>query len=270
MKGKTLTILTLVLITFSDIFSCTIFTYTNNGKTYFCNNEDYSNPDTEIRFYPSKRGKYAWVYLGFSNNWAQGGVNEKGLCWDWVAGNIEESWKEDKSKRTFKGNLSQRMIAKCATVDEAIVFFKKYNDNSFSYARIMLADKYGNSAIIGWKEGNIFVDRINGNLLSLGYGEEIVNSYFENTKGEKDMAYMAKALFAAHQKGQYPTQYSNIISLNEGMIIIYNKRNHDEFAEIDYLAKLNKGFSCYKIQDLFNKDNKFSDISLRKQFIKAF
>jgi hypothetical protein len=90
MKRIIMTLFMIIAMACFQAISCTIFCFTYDGKTYFCNNEDFSNPDTEIRFYPAKKGKYAWVYFGFSNNWAQGGVNEKGLCWDWVAGYKEE------------------------------------------------------------------------------------------------------------------------------------------------------------------------------------
>ena len=108
------------LICIKTSLACTIFYFVKDGKAFFCNNEDFSNQDTELRFYPAKFGKYAWVYFGFSNDWAQGGVNEKGLCWDWVAGFENTGWKSDKTKKTYKGNLSEKIITQCATVEEAL------------------------------------------------------------------------------------------------------------------------------------------------------
>ena len=241
-----------------------MFTFTNNGKTYFCNNEDNPNPDTEIRFYPSEKSKYAWVYLGNSNDWAQGGVNEKGLCWDWFAGFTVEGWKEDLTKITINGNPSEAMITQCATVEEAIGFYEKHNEPGFSYGRIMISDKSGNSVIIGWKDGKMDVTRKNKDLLAQGYRGNVVESYFTNVKGEKDLRYMAGALSAAHQNGKSPTQYSNIICLNDGKVILYTNRNFNEFVELDYTTMLKNGFAKYKIADLFDEKRKMLDVLIVK------
>ena len=277
MIRKVLIFLVSSLIACSNAFSCTMFTFTSNGKTYFCNNEDNPNPDIEIRFYPSKNGNYAWLYLGNPNDWAQGGVNEKGLCWDWWAGFTVEGWKEDSTKITINGNPSETMIAKCATVDEAIGFYEKHNEPGFSYGRIMISDKSGNSVIIGWKDGKMSVTRKNKDLLAQGYRGNVIKSYFSNIQGEKDLRYMAGALSAAHQNGksptQYsniiylnksPTQYSNIIYLNDGKIILYKYCNFNEFVELNYTKILKKGFAVYKISDLFEKKRKMQDVLIMK------
>lgn len=252
------------LIACSNAFGCTMFTFTSNGKTYFCNNEDNPNPDIEIRFYPSKNGNYAWVYLGNPNDWSQGGVNEKGLCWDWWAGFTVEGWKEDSTKITINGNPSETMIAKCATVDEAIGFYEKHNESGFSYGRIMISDKSGNSVIIGWKDGKMSVTRKNKDLLAQGYRGNVVKSYFSNIQGEKDLRYMAGALSAAHQNGKSPTQYSNIICLNDGKIILYKNSNFNEFVELDYITILKNGFAKYKISDLFDEKRKMQNVLIVK------
>lgn len=248
----------------SKTFCCTMFTFTNNGKTFFCNNEDNPNPDTEIRFYPSENGKYAWVYLGNPNDWAQGGVNEKGLCWDWWAGFNVEGWKEDSTKITINGNPSETMIVKCATVEEAIDFYEKYNEPGFSYGRIMITDKSGNSVILGWKDGKMSVTPKDKDILAQGYRGNVVKSYFSNIKGEKDLKYMTGALSAAHQNGKSPTQYSNIICLNDGKIILYKNCDFDEFIELDYVKILKKGFAVYKISDLFDEKRKIQDVLIIK------
>ena len=267
MKKRTFASLILSFMFYANAMTCTIFVFTQQGKTYFCNNEDYSNPDTEIHFNPSENGKYAWVYLGFSNNWAQGGVNEKGLCWDWVSrgGDYEYSWKVDNTKITMMGNPCEKMITECATVDDAIKFYEKYNDRSLKESRIMLGDKSGNSAIIEWKDGKIHIIRNSSNLQAFGYGGYSVESYFSNNSGEKNIAYFAEALNVAHQEGQYPTLYSNIISLSDGKIYLYKDHNYSEYIEIDYLAKLKGGYTKYKIIDLFKDNMYYSECLLKKQ-----
>lgn len=252
----------------TSAFSCTIFYYSYNGQMFFCNNEDWSNPDTEIRFHPAKDGKYAWVSLGFSNGWAQGGVNEKGLCWDWVAGYNVEDWKEDTAKKTLNYNNvnpSEKMISECATVEDAIKFYEKYNEVSFSYARTMIADRFGNSVIIGWKDGQIYIQRKNNNLQSFGYKGDVVESHFDNITNNIDLDCLTDALDKAHQEGKYPTQYSNIISLSENKIYLYKTHNYNEHVVIDYLKMLNKPFAVFKISDLFDNTRNYDDIILIKR-----
>src|SRR5215467_4853653 len=69
-----------------DTRACTIFVLTDSEHTLFCNNEDWSDPKTRIWFVPGNNEHYGGVYLGFDNNFAQGGMNTKGLAFDWVAG----------------------------------------------------------------------------------------------------------------------------------------------------------------------------------------
>ncbi len=270
MIKKTIFLISAIFL-FSYSYPCTIFYFVKNGKAYFCNNEDFSNPDTEIRFYPARFGKYAWVYFGFSNDWAQGGVNEKGLCWDWVAGYENTGWKPDKSKKTFKGNLSEKIITRCATVEEAIKYYEKYNEESFSYARIMLADNLGNSAIVGWKNGNFFVERSHNKLQAFGYKGDTVYSYFSNNQREINIDSCPKVLDLAHQEGIYPTQYSYIISLNEGKIYLYKTHNYSEFIEINYVDIINNEKSAkFKISKLFDENRQLKYMTLRRSDSEVF
>ena len=76
------------------VHACTIFVLTGTNRALFCNNEDWSNPKTRIWFVPGNDKHYGGVYVGFDNDYAQGGLNTKGLAFDWVAG-YTEKWKPD-------------------------------------------------------------------------------------------------------------------------------------------------------------------------------
>lgn len=266
MNKKVLIFLMLCFAFCSDAMGCTIFVFTQDGKTYFCNNEDFSDHNTEIHFNPAKKGKYAWVYFGFSNNWAQGGVNEKGLCWDWVSrgGEYEETWKRDPSKKSIKGNPCEKLIETCETVEEAIKFYEKYNDASLRESRVMFGDRFGNSALLEWKDGAMNVIRNNGALQAFGYKGSAVESFFANNHQEKSIAYYADALNEAHQEGQYPTLYSYIVSMADGKIYLYKDHNYTECVEIDFLKKLKGGYAKYKIAELFNGNDNHPECVLKK------
>lgn len=118
----------------------------------FCNNEDFNNPVTRIWFVPAEAGRYGCVYVGFDNGWAQGGMNEKGLAFDWVAG-YEGSPVVYTDEKKATGNPSERMLESCANVYEAIAFFKEYREPSFPYAKILVADPGGTSVMIESRDG---------------------------------------------------------------------------------------------------------------------
>jgi hypothetical protein len=259
---KTIFILLFVILVHSNAYSCTIFCVVENGKVYFCNNEDWSDTNTIIKFRPAQKGKYGWVYLGYNDNWAQGGVNDQGLCWDWVAGKEEKSWKADSKKITLKGNPSEKMITKCSSLDEAIKFYTKYNEPAFASARMMIADKNGNSAILSWKDGKLNIERTGGKLLAFGYKGAEVDSFFKTNTSKETIRSLTEALNCSHQEGKYPTQYSNIISLTDGKLYLFKSHNFQKYAKIDYLTELKKHKKSIKISELFSDDFNKTEIRL--------
>ncbi|MBD0295806.1 MAG: hypothetical protein ICV84_11505, partial [Flavisolibacter sp.] len=151
--------------------ACTIFVLTDSQRTLFFNNEDFSNPATRIWFLPASKGYYGVAYVGFDDNWAQGGVNTAGLAFDWVAGTKTDYVPDSKLRKIRGDNSSNRMLESCATVAEAIAFYQKYQEPGFSYASIMVADKTGASVVIGARDGKLFFDRSTKSR-GFGYGEK--------------------------------------------------------------------------------------------------
>lgn len=128
-------------IAVASVGACTIFVITDGQHALFCNNEDWSNPKTRIWFMPADK-HYGRVYVGFDNGWGQGGLNTEGLAFDWVAG-YKNKWEPDPKLKRVKGNPAERMLESCTTVEQAITFFQKHWEPSFSYARILVADRSG-------------------------------------------------------------------------------------------------------------------------------
>jgi penicillin V acylase-like amidase (Ntn superfamily) len=116
--------------------ACTIFVLTDTNRTLFANNEDWSNPKTRMWFIPAGAKNFAAVYVGFDDGWAQGGMNTEGLACDWVAG-FNDVWQPDASLTNVWGNSSQQMLETCATVEEAIAFYRGHREPGFYRARIL-------------------------------------------------------------------------------------------------------------------------------------
>ncbi|MCK4679020.1 MAG: hypothetical protein KAT48_12870, partial [Bacteroidales bacterium] len=74
-----------------------------------------------------------------------------------------------------------------------------------------------------------------------------------NSNNELTPYFAGSILAATHQEGKYPTQYSNIYDLKNGLIYLFYYHNYEEFIKIDLNEELNKGYRSYNIPELFSK-----------------
>ncbi|HEV7350035.1 hypothetical protein [Telluribacter sp.] len=234
------------------MYACTIFVLTDAQRTLFFNNEDYSNPATRIWFLPGGKGYYGTAYVGFDNDWAQGGVNTAGLAFDWVAG-VKEQYVPAPSLLKPRGNPSERMLESCATVEEAIAFYQKYQEPSFSYARIMIADKSGASVIISAHNGQLYFDRSTQSR-GFGYGEKALGDYL--TKAPQPTVQGGLPILrACLQQGEYATKYSSIYDLRSGDIYLVPPGDQQSEIKLNLSAELAKGGHYYDMPQLNNQLN---------------
>src|SRR5829696_1818753 len=80
-----LTTLAFVILLPLAICACSMCKVTTRGKTVVGNNEDWTNPNSLIRFEPKGKGRYGYMCVGFDDNFPQGAVNEAGLMFDGFA-----------------------------------------------------------------------------------------------------------------------------------------------------------------------------------------
>ena len=228
-------------------YACTIFVLTDENRTLFFNNEDYSNPATRIWFLPSSKKHYGAAYVGFDNNWAQGGVNSAGLAFDWVAG-YQEQYVPDSKLIKARSNPSEKMLKSCATVSEAIAFYKKYREPSFTYARMMIADKSGASVIIGARNGELYFDLSNQSR-GFGYGEEVLNEFLKKAP-QPSIESGLPILQACLQQGKYATKYSSVYDLNSGEIFLAFSDSQEAEIKMNLSTELTKGGHYYDMPDI--------------------
>jgi hypothetical protein len=224
--------------------ACTIFVLTDPNRALFCNNEDFSNPKTRIWFLPAAKGHYGCAYVGYDDGWGQGGLNTEGLAYDWVAG-YSEAWQPDPSQDPVRGNgnPSEEMLETCATVEEAIAYYRSHQEPAFSYARILIADKTGASVIIGAQNGLLEVQR-DDRCRGFGYGENTLATMLAQAPAHT-VAKGFEILKACRQGGKYATKYSNIYDLKAGEIFLYPSPNRDDMVEFNLAAELKKGSRYY-------------------------
>ena len=242
-----LNVLAFLSFTSAPVDACTIFVLTDTNQALFCNNEDWSNPKTRTWFLPAGDGYYGAVYVGFDNGWAQGGLNTEGLAYDWVAG-YQEKWEPDSHLPKIRGNPSQRMLESCATVAEAIAFYRSHPEPSFSYAKILVADRTGASVIIGAKDGKLEVEKEN-HCRGFGYGERMLDPALAKDP-EPTVTNGFRILRDCRQKGQYATKYSNIYDLKSGDIFLYPFPERDDEVKFNLAAELKKGGHYYDMPQI--------------------
>ena len=222
--------------------ACTIFVLTDTNRALFCNNEDWSNPKTRIWFLPAGDGYYGAVYVGFDDGHAQGGLNTEGLAFDWVAG-FTEQWEPDPHLPAARGDSSQRMLETCATVNDAIAFYRSHREPEFRRAKILVADRTGASAIIGATNGQLQVEPDN-RCRGFGFGHRVLDIALA-MHPEPTVADGFKILRACRQTGQYATKYSNIYDLKSGDIFLYPFPERDDDVTLNLAAELKKGAHYY-------------------------
>jgi hypothetical protein len=227
----------------ASVGACTIFVITDGQHALFCNNEDWSNPKTRIWFIPGN-GKYGRVCVGFDNGWGQGGLNTEGLAFDWVAG-YKEKWEPDPKLKRVKGNPAERMLESCASVEEAITFFQTHWEPSFSYAKILIADRSGASVIVGAHDGNLTIER-KSRSRAMGYRGQLAESMLVKTS-EPTLGNAGTILRAAIQEGQYATKYSNVFDLKTGDIYVFRFPDQGEPVKLNLTEELKKGGHFYDI-----------------------
>jgi hypothetical protein len=242
--------LALVLFVFVSvpIQACTIFVLTDAERALFCNNEDHSNPVTRIWLVRPGEGFYGCAYIGFDNGWAQGGMNTEGLAFDWVAGFMEK-WEPSVGMKGVRGNPNERMLETCATVKDAIAFYRKHWEPSFSYAKILVADRTGASAIIGAKDGKLQAEQALQSQ-GFGYGIRTLDKILKK-QPEPTVAKGFEILNACVQKGQYATKYSNIFDLKTGEIFLFRRFSKwTKHVKLNLSVELEKGEHYYDIPQI--------------------
>ena len=194
------------------------FVLTDTNRALFCNNEDWSNPKTRIWFMPASEGRYGVVCVGFDDGYAQGELNTEGLACDWVAG-YNEKWNPDPKLPTARRGSSQRMMESCATVEEAIAFYKTHREPGFRRAKILVADRTGASVMIGAKDGKLQVEKARTRAGDLVMGGWRWTRRWRKIPSRQWRWFQDIAGVPARRN--YTTKYLNIYDMKTGDILLY-------------------------------------------------
>jgi hypothetical protein len=249
-------LLVLVVLAFAarPARACTIFVLTDATRALFCNNEDWSNPKTRVWFLPAGKGTYGAAYVGFDDGMPAGGLNTEGLAYDWVMmSKVAQKW--DMGLPRVRGAASQRMLETCATVREAVAFFRSHADPTFATCRILVADKTGASVIMGMKDGRLELEE-SSQSRGFGFGGRgklgtaLARRAAAPNPPQPTVREGFEILHDCRQAGEYPTQYANVFDLKSGEIFLRPLSEPAQEVSLELTAELAKGGHYYEIPRL--------------------
>jgi len=258
-------ILGIIIINGSGVLACTGITSSNEMTTLMGNNEDYIDPDTYIWFKPSISGKYGCSFVGYNGFWAQGGINEKGLCFDGFGTPFNPYYVNSENKPLYRnGNLAEKALEECQNISELVNLFDQYYFPALQISQLFFVDKEGNSVIIGG-DANIFKEnnfQVCTNYFLIhpelgGYPCWRYNTAFQMLEQSDEISIdlFKNILDAVHIEQYSPTQYSNIYDLKNGLIYLYYYHDFDNSIILDLEEELNQGEHYYQIPALFNNNS---------------
>ncbi len=249
--------------------SCTVFSAAQDDVVLGAANKDWDNLETCALFIAPSEGKYGRVYFGyqipegFQN---AGGMNDQGLWYDGATLPERTDIRNHHNKPTVQGELCEKALEECATVDEVIALYTQYHSPHWQ-GHSLWADQLGNSVIIEYGEDDVvFLHKRNtyqvmtNHYLSDSLNTRWYNCYRYNVATDllensntNSINYLRSVLDAVHQSGIPPTVYSNIYDLKNGKIYVHNFHNYDEYVILDLQTEIDKGGAYYKLPELFNQ-----------------
>ncbi|MGD2249347.1 MAG: carcinine hydrolase/isopenicillin-N N-acyltransferase family protein [Candidatus Methanofastidiosia archaeon] len=255
--------------------SCTIFTVQYGDTVLFGNNEDYTNPNTYYWVSPSTMQFYGGVYVGYDNFDPQGGINEKGLSFDYNA--LPKGVLNFKSGLPpLHGNPGVIILRECTTVKEAIELAKSYNWGTSLRYQMHVADATGDAVVISAgpdgelaferkEKGDRYLVSTNFNLAHHQKNErkglcrryDTAVEMLEKIEDEHDVTveYVTSILDAVHAEGaKSNTLYSNIFDLRNGVIYLYYWHQFHEGVTLNVADEIAKNADPTRIKDLFSQE----------------
>jgi len=246
-------------------FPCTIVMVHKGGVQLVGNSEDWIDPKAWMTVHPPAGTAFGRITFGFGHAfaYAQGGMNDQGL---FVDGNgLEETgWIRDPGKDDFRGSVLDHILENCASVEDVVVLFQKYNHRILHNAKIAVADAKGQSAVIEWGKGQLQILRRQG---AYQISTNFVQSNFEpasypcpryknldkmfSSAEVFDVTLVRSALAITGSGFAYPSVYSNIYDLVNQKIYLYSFGYYEQPVVLNLRQELKGGSKSILVSSLF-------------------
>jgi hypothetical protein len=244
-------------------FACLILFLTDGKNVLVANHEDWYAQDAEVSFLPAEGNAYGMLYFDFaSEKTAQGGMNTAGLFFDGTR-TPYAPYPGNNAKPDCRCYIWKKILAECATTEQALSYIRKYRVREIEDVHILLADRSGNSIVVGVYNDSLQVHRrsknyqllTNFNLSNPSYGDEPPCTRFASADSMlaldpgATIVNLEKILSNTHQGAL--TVYSNIYNLSNGEVYIYQKANFQKSVKLNLANELKKGKHSVRITALF-------------------
>ena len=242
----------------APLLPCLVFCISDGKRVFGGSNEDNLDPRTRMWVVPAEAGKHGRICFGFTNDFAQGGVNDTGLFFDGLALGHEEVPKS--GKPAFHGNFGDHALAECETVKQVIELFERYDSSFLGSAQLLFGDRSGDGVIL---EGNAMIRKEGSCLLATNFRrsetapEEATCERFQDAQRllgetkEVSLDLCRRVLSATRQESPAATVYSTIYDLQGGLIHLYHFHDFENVVVIDVAKELSKGARKVELSSLF-------------------
>jgi hypothetical protein len=244
--------------------SCTIFTVSRDGHTFFCNNEDEGLRHGRVLFVPGSQEAYGIVLFGYGiyRNLLVpvGGMNAEGLC---VDGTMVDETEVilDPDKPNSPGSYFIEMLGQCATVAEAKVWLRSHNLPLLYWQQGHIADRNGDAVVVGLDvNGELWMTNksedyiISINNINPAQGDDPNHSWrydaassMLNSMGTPSVESCSEVLEAVQLDS---TMFSYIGDLSNRLLYLYSRADYDSVATLNITEELSRETHSYDIERL--------------------
>lgn len=238
---------------------CTVVYATDGQQMLGGNNEDYINPLTRVWFIPPEDGAFGRAYFGFEDQFAQGGMNDQGLFFDGLA--LDRAYPVTREgKEYYAGNLAERAMAECATVDCAVDLFDRYYAVEAWSWQFFFGDARGASAIV---EADATIRQQGGYQVATNFAQSITppeesrdrryGTAVGMLEGMETLSVesIRDVMDAVHVSGPSQTLYTTVYDLANQVVYIYYFHTYDDVVVLDLQEELARGYHSHDLASLF-------------------
>lgn len=246
--------------------ACTIFVLGDTNQVLFCNNMDWKGVPTRIWFAPSQK-HYACAYVGvvfLGLSVSEGGFNTQGLAFSYIRYYRPQKWRRQPEQKIVRGVPHERMLESCATVEEAIAFYRTHWEPALRVAEVLMADRTGAWAILSAKNGHLEVFRGSGPGGD-GWGAPVLARMLPQN-AQPTLTNAVQILYATRAGGKYATRYSFVFDSRAGNIFLLLP-GRSEPARLNLAEELKRGPHFY---DMSRIDEQRSARPKRLSFINEW
>jgi len=253
----------------------TVFTARNDARLAAFN-LDCSNVFPRVWFVPAGEGEHGRFCYGTDENEriAEGGMNDRGLFIAVNALDEDTGWVADPDLPDwetwdgwFGSGVPDGILAKCATVAEAVEVFASHNLLTLNRVKFLLADSGGGSAIVEWSSGGLRVvergevdHQVSTNFVTSDFAPgdppclrfRLAKTLLNSPDWKPDVDNLRRILSGTHLEFQTPTVLSAICDLEKGEIFLYYFHDFENVRVFDLQAELKGERHGYLLADIFS------------------